>query len=37
MIEKNWVDHVYKYIEIDTETLNFINSAPIWDKFFLAV
>lgn len=32
MIKGNWVDHLYKYIEIDSETLKFINSTPIRDK-----
>lgn len=32
MVKENWVDHLYKYIEIDPETLKFINSDPIRDK-----
>lgn len=34
MIKKNWVDHIYKYIEIDDETLKFINHPPIQKAFF---
>ena len=33
MIEKFWVDHLYKYIEIDDETLKFINHPPIQKAF----
>lgn len=33
MIEKRWVDRLYKYIEIDDETLKFINHPPIQKKF----
>jgi HD superfamily phosphohydrolase len=32
MMKKNRVDHLYKYIEIDPQTLEFINSDPIQDK-----
>lgn len=32
MMKENRVDHLYKYIEIDPKTLEFINSDPIQDK-----
>ena len=32
MIRANWVDHLYKYIEIDRNTLAFINSPSLRDK-----
>lgn len=33
MIEKYWVDHLYKYIEIEDKTLEFINHPPIQKAF----
>jgi len=33
MIEKEWIDHLYKYIEIDDKVLKFINSCQIQKMF----
>ncbi|MDO9575923.1 MAG: hypothetical protein Q7J55_05295 [bacterium] len=33
-MEKEWVDHIYKYIKIDDEVSEFINSDPIQSMFF---